>query len=105
MVEFENLFREALAEWPPVLKLRIKRLPRDRHMVVGLTDLADEIQTAHHGSDRESVFGHMHWAIVTAIHATAEHWPRHTLQIRMHQISRDLVRQKFESDLASSGDC
>ena len=104
MVEFENLFREALAEWPPVLKLRIKRLPRDRHIVSGLTDLADEIQAAHHGSDRESVFGQMHWAIVTAVHATAKHWPRHTLQIRMHQINRDLVRRKFESDMASSED-
>jgi hypothetical protein len=104
MVEFENLLQEALAEWPPLLKLRIKRLPRNRHMVVGLTDLADEIQSARHGSDRESVFGHMHWAIVTAIHKTAEHWPQHTLRIRLRRISSDLVREKFESDMASSTD-
>lgn len=54
----------------------------------------------HYGTPDEDSLGHMHWAIATAIHKTAKHWPMHTLRFGRERLNKDLVREKFESDFA-----
>lgn len=64
-----------------------------------LTDLSEEIDEALAGHSNEFVLRKMNWAIVTAIHAYAKSYPRHTLKLDLKNLPRSAIRAKFESDM------
>ncbi len=64
-----------------------------------LTDFSEEIAEAFVGHSNEFVLRNMNWAIVTAIHAYAKSYPRHTLKLDLKKLSPSAIRAKFESDM------
>jgi hypothetical protein len=99
MGDFDQLLDEALGVWPPRLNLRIRRLRGGRSIVIGLMDLHDRVRQS--AGCESWLHQHMHWAIASAVMATAKTWPDHYMVMAPAKLDRSRIRVKFESDLAS----
>jgi hypothetical protein len=66
-MDFDTLYAEAIAEWPP--RLSLKTTPAGTGYVVeGLVALSERISVKWKGSPQEVFMFAMHWAIVGAVH-------------------------------------
>ena len=99
MTRFDQILDEAIAAWPPRFALRIRRLRRRGHILLGLVDLSDDVTRLIEGNPREVLLTNMHWAIVTVANRAAASWTLQTFTMRPDELRRDWIREKFEDDL------
>lgn len=97
-LDFESLFKQALADWPGELDLRaLERAAPDlsRYGVKGLGSLSDGIAEKYIGTDTEVITRTLHGAIYSVIYATA----KTVLKLELSAIRPEAVRLVFEKQL------
>ena len=99
---FEELFAEAIVDWPPILRLKVRRLRAGSWILEGLTDLCDSLDPYRAGQPDEVLFINLNWAIVGAIKRASRGWPDRVFSIATAAIRPDQVRGRFEDSLRSA---
>ena len=97
-LDFESLFRQALADWPDALDLSVLQYAESdlsRYAVKGLGILAEEIEDTYIGKDEEAITRTLHYAMHEVIYSTA----KTVLKLDMSTIRPQAVRCVFEKRL------
>jgi hypothetical protein len=97
-LDFESLFRQALADWPDELDLTVLQYAEadlSRYAVKGLGILAENIEDTYIGTETEVVTRTLHCAIFEVIHAAA----KTMLKLELSLIRSQAVRLVFEKRL------
>jgi hypothetical protein len=97
-LDFENLFKQALTEWPDELDLSVlERSASDlsRYAVKGFGVLSDEIESKYIGTKTEAITRTLHYAISEVIHTAA----KTILKVEPSAIRPQAVRLIFEKRL------
>jgi hypothetical protein len=97
-LDFENLLRQALTDWPAELDLSsLERSAPDlsRYALKGIGMLSDEIEIKYIGTEIEVLARTLHYSIYEVIHATA----KNVLGLQLSAIRPQAVRLIFEKRL------
>lgn len=97
-LDFESLFKQALADWPNVLDLSVLQYAKfdfSQYAVKGLGSLAEEIENGYIGTEGEAVTRTLHYAIHDVIYSVA----KTILKLDLSLIRPEVVRLTFENRL------
>lgn len=97
-LDFDNLFKRALAAWPEVLDLSVLEYANpdlSSYSVRGLGRLSDEIEDKYIGTNTEIITRTLEDAIYIVIHDTA----KTVLKLELSSIRPEAVRLVFEKRL------
>lgn len=100
-LDFDDLYKLALTDWPNVIDLTElqQALPDiSRYTVKGLGVLSDDIEEKYIGKENEIIWRELNSAIYEIIHATA----KTVINVEKTSIRPEAVRLVFERQLKSS---